>query len=204
MLRPHHISRTSRFLYSEGILPESLLAYLIRGRLQTTIPPSQNPNSTVPEPSEAAAEEMPKLESNSPTASLSKAHPSVTVATAVNFQVQHHQAFVQSFMSSIRHGPIVQQRNEWSRIGQRLTAQNARLDQTQTAGDLLNGKVLIICGEKDAIIKVDEISEDAKDVLEGNVALRYVDAGHEFPITNGEETVEHIWEFWTSGSATPS
>lgn len=62
---------------------------------------------------------------------------------------------------------------------------------------LQNGKVLIICGQHDPIIVKHELVEDATRVLGGNVDFRFVDAGHELPITKSEDVVEHISDFWS-------
>lgn len=65
---------------------------------------------------------------------------------------------------------------------------------------LQNGKVLVICGEHDAIIVKDELIEDAKSVLKGHVDFKVVNGGHEFPITKSDEVVEEIVSFWNGST----
>lgn len=100
-------------------------------------------------------------------------------------------------MSSIRYGPITAQHHDWKQIGQRLAAQNATTNGDVDDAGLQNGKVLIVCGEQDAIIVKDELVQDATRVLQGNVEFRLVDAGHEFPITRAGEVVGCIVGFWS-------
>lgn len=105
----------------------------------------------------------------------------------------------------MRYGPISNQHSHWARIGQRLDAQklNADIDNNsnETKVDegrgMQNGKVLIICGSKDAIILTKELREDAAGCLgEGNFELREVDAGHDLPVTRSGEIGEIVWGFW--------
>jgi len=100
-------------------------------------------------------------------------------------------------MSSIRYGPITAQDHDWTRIAQGLAAQNATTNRDVEDAGLQNGKVLIVCGEHDAIIVKEELMQDATRVLQGNVEFRLVDAGHEFPITRAGEVVGCIMGFWS-------
>ena len=100
-------------------------------------------------------------------------------------------------MSSIRYGPITEQHRDWARIGQRLVTRNVPTNKTPEDEGLQNSKVLIICGEHDSIIIKDEVVEDAARALQENVDFRFVDAGHEFPITKSEEVVKYIADFWS-------
>lgn len=113
------------------------------------------------------------------------------------WQIDSHQGFIKAFMSSIRHGPIHNQHSDWRKIGERLTLQKAVGDEDSGAAGLQNGKVLIILGEKDPIIIVEEMVEDATQVLGlENVRFEICDAGHELPITESAKVVDLIWSFW--------
>lgn len=138
---------------------------------------------------------MPNIESNS-RVPLSQSHPDVTIESAVSWQVDNHDGFVPAFMSSIRHGPITEQHRDWQRIGGRLRKQAG--DDTDSSQDygLENGKVLIVTGHDDVIIKKDELVPDATTVLEGNVVFEFVEAGHELPIIKSAEVVRKIADFW--------
>jgi len=190
LLRPHHISRKSRILYqySDGIVPESILNNAVRRRLKSPIAPTQNQPTTEKTTEQTVIQAEVSMESNS-QAPLSKVHPDITIQAAVAHQLDHHEGFVGAFMSSIRHGPIQNQHEYWRRIGQRLSDRNRRSNQKPE-------KVLIIGGEHDAIIIMDELKEDAAEVLQDNVQFQFINAGHELPITKGEDIVKCIWDFW--------
>lgn len=115
------------------------------------------------------------------------------------WQLQSHPSFIKAFMSSIRHGPITEQHDDWARIGRRLAAQNATTNERFRYAGLREGKVLIVCGERDSIVVKHELMEDAERALMGNVEFRVVDAGHEFPITRTEEVVGFVVNFWSGG-----
>ena len=147
---------------------------------------------------DAVKSEIINLESNDNVV-LSKKHPNITIENAVSHQVDHHDGFVTAFMSSIRHGPITEQHEDWRRIGRGLTEQNQNAGSSSDGegAGWKNGQVLIIVGQHDPIIKTDELVEDATEVLgEGNVEFRYIDAGHEAPIKHGDVVVEYLLEFW--------
>lgn len=196
LLRPHHIARSSRIIYSEGIIPESVLNFFVRRRLKTPLYPNK-PKADEEKQSvtDSVAAETPNIES-SPQTPLSKSHPDVTIESAVSWQVDHHNGFVPAFMSSIRHGPITEQHDDWRIIGRRLTQQAAAGTKGLSEQGLEHGKVLIITGTYDVIIKKDEIVQDATAALEGNVEFKFVDAGHDAPIAKSQDVVRAISEFW--------
>jgi pimeloyl-ACP methyl ester carboxylesterase len=196
LLRPHHIARSSRLIYSEGIIPESILNFFVRRRLKTPLYPNK-PKADEEKQSvtDSVAAEMPNIES-SPQTPLSKSHPDVTIESAVSWQVDNHNGFVPAFMSSIRNGPITEQHDDWRIIGRRLTQQAAAGTKGPYEQGLEHGKVLIITGTEDVIIKKDEIVQDATAALEGNVAFKFIDAGHDAPIAKSQDVVRAISEFW--------
>lgn len=194
LLRPHHISRQSRIIYSEGIIPEPVLHRLIRARLRTPLaaPPKDKANNTnkagrVVDATDAVQAEV-NLESNS-QAVLSKHRPHVTVEAAVAHQLDHHPGFVPAFISSIRNGPIRHEHDRWRIIGERLRRANEAEGSTRN-------KVLIVCGATDPIIIRRELEEDATEVLGGNVEFVVLDAGHEVPVTKGDQVAEAVLDFW--------
>lgn len=188
LLRPYHISKTSHIIYSEGIVPESLLQRLVRQRLRRPMatPLKVDVKDGKVDATEAVQAEV-SLESNS-QAVLSKNRPHVTIEKAVAHQLENHQGFVPAFMSSIRHGPIRFQHDRWRIIGDRLTRENQERGTQK--------KVLIVCGAHDPIIIKQELEEDATELLSGNVEFAVFNAGHEIPITKGDLVVERIMDFW--------
>lgn len=196
LLRPYHIGRSNRLLFSESVIPQSILHYFVKQRLKTPLYPTQlTAQETKSAATAAVAAEMPNLEQNS-RVPLSKSHPNITIEDAVIWQVENHNGFVSAFMSSIRHGPISSQHEDWRRIGRRLTQQAS--DSTDSASEhgLENGKVLIVTGNDDVIIRKNELVPDATAVLEGNVVFKFIEAGHEAPIIKSEDVVREIADFW--------
>ena len=195
LLRPYHISRRSRIIYSEGIIPESVLKFFVHRRLKTLYPTKPKADNEKACATDSVAAELPNLESSRPLP-LSKSRPHVTIEDAVSWQVDHHDGFISAFMSSIRHGPITEQHDDWRIIGRRLTEQAAAGATGTHDRGLEHGKVLIISGKDDAIIKKDELEADATAALYGNVVFNFIDAGHEAPIVKGQDVVDCIAEFW--------
>ncbi|KAH0842367.1 hypothetical protein FOPE_07496 [Fonsecaea pedrosoi] len=189
ILRPYHISRTSHIIYSEGLIPESLLQRLVRKRLRSPMAkPLKKPldKDTTVDATEAVAAEV-NLEANS-QALLSKIRPHVTVEKTVLYQLDNYPGFVAAFMSSIRYGPIRHQHDRWRAFGQHLTRLNEETGKQK--------KVLIVLGTNDPIIIQKEVQEDATEVLSGNVEFAIFEAGHEVPVTKGDQIVARILDFW--------
>lgn len=214
LVREDRLTFTNKFLYNTGLISEKTLENVVRRRLQRGDPPVKAKEVSSEAP---VTEELPKEKLGAvPQAPvLSRARPGITVANIIvssdsptcgmpgihqskqAWQVDVHEGFIKSFISSLRYGPIVGQHADWRRIGERLSAQNASTEARFAERGLQNGKVLIICGSKDALIVQDELVPDATDVLgANNVEFEFFDAGHELPVTKGEQIVNSVWEFW--------
>jgi pimeloyl-ACP methyl ester carboxylesterase len=199
LIRMHNISRGNRLIYSEGVIPEFILSAAVKRRLKTPLYPTKVPklDESKTGAAEAAAAELPPTES-SPKVPLSRSRPNITIEKCAVFQVDHHKGFVPAFISSIRFGPITGQHKYWKRIGQRLTQQKGKAWNEEFTDGLEKGKVLIVTGNNDPIIKKKELIEDATSVFEGNVVFRFIEAGHEAPVLKGDEVVRHILQFWNT------
>jgi pimeloyl-ACP methyl ester carboxylesterase len=213
LIRPYHVGWRSKVLYSEGWLPEFLLEYLVKWRLQPQVG-SKHPNSSMAKDANIAMRaEAPSVERSKPkgnsdaskgdsydNAILSKRYPHITVSLAVAWQVANHAGFIPAFMSSIRYAPIYNQHTVWAIVGSRLSEQKANPANEEAAKrGLHKSKVLMILGATDPIIVAEEASEDTKAVLgEGNVEIAVLYAGHELPITKSAEVAKVIWQFWTT------
>ncbi|KAI9815951.1 MAG: hypothetical protein M1827_001943 [Pycnora praestabilis] len=192
IIRPKHINGTSKFLYSTGLVPESLLQWLVKRRLGAG--PMFKSKGEKAGAGEAANEELPKQSLSGPgNITLSKSQLEMDVAAAVDWQIHHHQGFIPAFMSSIRFAPITGQQSIWKLIGDRLSS-----SKTGTESSLTTGKVLVVVGETDPIIIKDELRQDATELFGGedNIEFRVIQAGHEFPISKSEETVNYISNSW--------
>lgn len=220
LLRDKHISLQTRFLYSNGLLPECVLKFLVKRRLSAG--PLVTPGKEEEEEEEEAkkdegggsnkkfsaedaiTEELVASQGKNGGAGdgvpvLSRNHPGVSLANAVNWQVSRHVGFVHSFMSSMRFGPILKRRQvgAWERLGGFLAVAKQQ-ESGGGGGDggvtLTGDKVFVVCGNNDPIIVRDELVEDASAALRGNVQFKFLDAGHEFPSTKYDEVAQFIWE----------
>ncbi|KAJ5095890.1 hypothetical protein NUU61_005246 [Penicillium alfredii] len=192
LVRDSQISFQSRLLYSRGLMPERLLGYLVGRRLRAGPLVGPKPKSEKLNAADALTEELP-TQSAANVQILSRAYPHINVPSAVAWQVNNHAGFVHAFMSSMRHGPILGQRqwNTWARLGTYLTQSSVSGNpgEKRLSGD----KVHILGGSNDAIIIKDELIVDATAALGGNAAFKFYDAGHEFPSTKYEEVASYIW-----------
>lgn len=188
LIRDEHISFQSRFLYSHGLVPESILTALVRRRLTAgpLIKPKHKPDEKV-SAEDALTEELAKQKDGKQV--LSRAYPNLTLANAVNWQVHTHPGFVHSFMSSMQHAPILKQRQllTWRRLGRQIASASA-------GKGLTPDKVLILGGDHDPIIVKNELIEDAEVTLGRDVVFKFFDAGHEFPSTKYDEVAQFIQE----------
>ncbi|KAF5855016.1 hypothetical protein ETB97_010284 [Aspergillus alliaceus] len=195
LLRDSQISFQSRLLYSRGLIPEHVLGFLVGRRLRAGPLTTPKPKNEKISAADALTEELPS-QNGTTTQLLSRAYPHVTVPGAVKWQVNHHAGFVHAFMSSMRHGPILQQRQQksWERLGGFLSAQSKLSPEEQRNNGLPSDKVLIMCGEHDSIIVKDELVPDATSALQGNVEFKYFNAGHEFPSTKYDDVAQALME----------
>jgi pimeloyl-ACP methyl ester carboxylesterase len=199
LLRPNRVSLRTKILYSKSMLPEPLLIYLVRKRLRGFVAP---PNSR----SSGHADIQPAVPAKANVfghepqsdAKLPQTPSELDPARIVEFQVQHHLAFVRAYMSSMRYGPIMKEQAAWKRIGQRLSLQKQTKEDGRSAVGLDRGKVLVICANEDTSIISNELLPDATIVFEGNVEFQHFDAGHDVPISKSTEVADAIWEFWSA------
>lgn len=216
LIREDKISFTNKLLYNTGLINETTLESIIKRKLKRGDPPTKAKAVSADAP---VAGELPKEKLGAvPSAPvLSRARPGITfskivVSTCSNvfksqklinqiksqaWQIDAHQGFVKSFMSSIRYGPITNQHSDWQRIGKRLSAQNASSEERYQIEGLQNGKVLILCGKTDALINSEELLPDATGALgANNVRFEFFDAGHELAVTKSAQIVDCVWAFW--------
>lgn len=195
LLRDSHISFQSRLLYSRGLMPENILSFLVSRRLRAGPLVRPKVNKEKFNAADALTEEL-SSQGAAEIQVLSREYPSINIPSAVSWQVNNHSGFVHAFMSSMRHGPILGQRqwSTWARLGEHLSAQNNIPLGDKSIKGLPSDKVHILCGNTDAIIIKDELVTDATAVLGGNAIFKFYDAGHEFPSTKYDEVAAYIWK----------
>lgn len=174
-------------------MPENILSSLVRRRLKAGPLASPKPKHEKLNAADVLTEELPS-QSAAATQILSREYPQINIPSTVAWQVNNNIGFVHAFMSSMRYGPILRERqwNTWVRLGEYLTAQNsASSNEDKRPAD---NKVHILCGNNDSIIVKSELVQDATAALDGNVVFKFYEAGHEFPSTKYEEVASYIFD----------
>ncbi|ETS86646.1 hypothetical protein PFICI_00474 [Pestalotiopsis fici W106-1] len=206
LIRAANIGRASRLVFTSGLVPERLLEGLTRRRLRAPIGNAvakrrraSSVSSVTNGGAVAAAAAATTLEL--PGASMDKEgyvdvavqevvdddtpnSPSpieAKIASYVRWMLDYHTGFVPSFMSTIRHGPLLEQHHYWRELAKREP-----------------GTTAVILGRQDELIQKADYKEDALPLMggEGNVFWRVVSGGHNMPFTNSSEVIEAIHEFW--------
>lgn len=185
LVRKANNSWRTALLYSRGIFPERLLQYLVRRRWE----PVKVPKQELVEQAELGRKEA----SEDPFDGAILA-PGVTVADVMAWQLGHHRGFIPAVMSCMRYGPIHERYEEWGRLGAMLVERR----KDAALPGLLGGKVLLVLGNDDSIVKKEIIVPDVQRALGAEEAVEVVvlDAGHEVGITMGTEVAEAAMEFW--------
>ncbi|KAI9796964.1 MAG: hypothetical protein M1833_005910, partial [Piccolia ochrophora] len=170
-------------LLSYGLLPESILRWRISRQLNKLKETSEEQNTITEVP-------VKSVESTSP-ASDSRPRLELDSSEVVAWQLRHHPGFPTAYLSSLERGPVIEQHAYYRRLGRTLSADRKALRGDASASvrpRLGDSKVLVILGEADKVIEKDETVEDAIGTLGvDNVEFRFVDAGHDFPITRAKE-----------------
>lgn len=198
LIRSEHSTWGTKILYS-GLLPNSLVESIVKKRL------SSNPNiRTTPQNASPAAKgdapeddvmsgEVPNSSSLLPQAF---GHP-IDVEAVLQWQMEHHEGFITSFISCFLNGPVNNQHERWATIARRLRQWKA----ANGGQGLQCGKVLAAVGSTDAVIKTWEWKEDVLKILNPDeLDILSLEAGHEVPITRSKEIVEWIYQHWSTGA----
>lgn len=212
LIRPGHVSWSSRVLYSTGIFPEWVLEALVRRRLMPAASKQAATETTLA--SEVAGVKIPpkKKHKNSDAnggdgwddAVLLSRRPGHTVSAVMDWQLRHHHGFISAFMSSIRHAPIYERQEEWRAFGE-LLAERRDADWEQTEDrlpGLKGGRALLVLGSQDPVIVKEELIHDATAVLgEDGFEAVVLKCGHELVMTNSVEVASVMMNFWKRSCA---
>ncbi|KAK4240841.1 Alpha/Beta hydrolase protein [Achaetomium macrosporum] len=197
LIRPESFGLLARAVFTSGLVPPRLLAWITRHRLKKPIRSSGkrgNNSSTIPTPNNHEVTTTPKPDPIA--ASLSETAPLLAdssfspeprnaleqrVLRSVHWQLAHHAGFVPAFMSCIRDGPMMGQQDVWRKLADRAP-----------------GTTAIILGEGDEIIDPEEYAADALPLLGGREKVRWalVPGGHDFPMTFAEEALGEMYKAW--------
>lgn len=198
LIRRHHVGWKSRLLYSRGLLPERLLAMLVRRRLR--------------QPQEQTS----RFGGNSDvhggdgfdSAVLAKDRPEVTVAAVCSWQLEQHQGFLPAFMDSLRDAPIYEQQALWRALSRQLATRRADADADSDADaeaaesdrpSRKVGKALLIVGSADPVVVKEEVIPDVHAALgDEGVDVVIIEGGHEIPITESTAIAEAAVQYWST------
>ncbi|KAL8714555.1 MAG: hypothetical protein Q9220_001503 [cf. Caloplaca sp. 1 TL-2023] len=178
-------------MQSKGVVPDSVFEWYYRWKLA----PAQDPDADVA--SGVIEDDLPVAEQGQIPI---KVRGDLDVARTVAWQMKNHLGYIQSYVSSLRNGPISRQHESWIRMSRAMHSD----DDMTTKGSvdaLMTTKLelLIVCAKNDPIIVADELRQDVEELLKGvkSFTFKLVDAEHDFPITKSETVVEMVLEFWT-------
>ncbi|KAI5927744.1 Alpha/Beta hydrolase protein [Camillea tinctor] len=188
LIRPENIGRASRLVFTSGLVPERLLAWLTHRRLRAPIddavakrPRPRAHSHTKEDYIDVAVQDA------EPTSTTTPAAPTpfeLQIADFVHWSLDHNAGFVPAMMSTIRSAPLMAQHGHWRRLAQRGPARTA-----------------VLLGEEDSLVQRHDYEEDALPLLGGreNVFWRVLPGTHNFPFTHGSYVVSAIEEFWAQG-----
>ncbi|KAI1780198.1 alpha/beta-hydrolase [Hypoxylon cercidicola] len=214
LIRPYHVSWQSWLLYKSGLLPNSLVEWLVRRRIR----PKDEDREAGPRPRQstrvdiASAETKKYLPNGDSDASggeefdsarISRFRPGVTVSSVIRWQIDNHRGFIPAFISSMRNAPIYAPQEDWRVLAAILRERRERGScETEIPPLGLHlGKILMVLGEDDPIVIKDETIEDARKVLGADgVEFVALPQGHELPITNSYGVANAMENFWRQQS----
>lgn len=192
LIRAENIGRASRLVFTSGIIPERILAWLTKRRLRQ---PIDNAVSKRRKLSTAGAASKPLLqgegkedyidvavqEAVDPADAPVQTPFELKVIRFVHWTLDFHRGFVQAFMSTIQYAPLMDQQHYWRQLAKRKP-----------------GTTAVLLGKDDNLIQREDYAEDALPLLGGekNVFWRIVPGAHNFPFTHAPSALERIYEFW--------
>ncbi|KAI0600175.1 Alpha/Beta hydrolase protein [Biscogniauxia sp. FL1348] len=185
LIRPENIGRASRLVFTSGIVPERLLAWLTHRRLRAPIDDavakrprrhSSSQEKGKEDYIDVAVQEAVEAESDPAPTPME-----LQIASFVHWSLDHNAGFVPAMMSTIRSAPLMGQHAQWRSLARRGPARTA-----------------VLLGAGDSLVQRHDYEEDALPLLGGreNVFWRVLPGSHNFPFTHGEHAVRAIEEFW--------
>ncbi|KAI0200178.1 Alpha/Beta hydrolase protein [Astrocystis sublimbata] len=188
LIRPANIGRLSRLLFTSGLVPERILAWMTKSRLRTPIDNAvSKKRSPVKKALTPIAEEKEDLidvaiqETVDPPSQASPTPFERDVIEFVHWSLDYNEGFVPSMMSTIRFAPLMDQHQYWRLLAKRKP-----------------GTTAVLIGEEDNLIQSEDYEEDALPLIGGrnNVFWRTVPGAHNFPFTHPRGVLKALYEFW--------
>ena len=90
------------------------------------------------------------------------------------------------------------QNEDWERVGKIIKGEVVATKTASTSLRLQGGRILAIFGIDDNIINSREVSQDLLRLIGAaeSTEIRWVSGGHDFPVHQSDEVVDHIASFW--------
>lgn len=172
----------SLFIFKSGFVPERILAYLTRIRLQQPIAASRKAKEVSPS---AAAADIAATEATSDSETQKTDGSSIPfeqhVLMYVRWMALHHTGFIPAFMSSIRWSPLTDQHESWKLLARRKP-----------------GSTMVLLAQNDEIIDVKSYEREGLPLMGGkeNVIWKVLPGTHDFVMTHSERILKEMDELW--------
>jgi pimeloyl-ACP methyl ester carboxylesterase len=169
----------SLFIFKSGFVPERILAYLTRHRLQQPIAASRKPKEA--SPTSTAAEVAIAEASSTPEKTDDSIPLEQHVLMYVRWMALHHRGFIPAFMSAIRYSPLIDQHESWRLLARRKA-----------------GSTMILLAQNDEIIDVDGYERVGLPLVGGkdNVVWKVLPGTHDFVMTHPDNILKEMDELW--------
>ncbi|GAP91689.1 putative alpha beta hydrolase family protein [Rosellinia necatrix] len=182
VIRPENIGRMSRLVFTSGLVPERLLAWMTKSRLRKPIDNAVSKRRPAAGGGKEGLVDVAVQEAVDPPATQEPPTPfELEVVDYVHWSLDHNDGFVPAMMSTIRHAPLMDQQPYWRRLSRRRP-----------------GTTAVLIGRDDNLIQREDYEEDALPLIGGrdNVFWRIVPGAHNFPFTHPDGALKAIYEFW--------
>ncbi|KAI0416103.1 Alpha/Beta hydrolase protein [Xylaria grammica] len=187
LIRPENIGRLSRLIFTSGLVPERLLAWMTKSRLRSPIDNAVSKRRPAPNQTLSLAEDKEDFvdvavqEVADPPAQQSPTPFELDVVSFVHWSLDHNEGFVPAMMSTIRYAPLMEQHQYWRLLAKRKP-----------------GTTAVLIGRDDNLVQREDYEEDALPLVGGrdNVFWRIVPGAHNFPFTHSQSALKAIYEFW--------
>ncbi|KAI0465772.1 Alpha/Beta hydrolase protein [Xylaria cf. heliscus] len=187
LIRPENIGRLSRLIFTSGVVPERLLAWMTKSRLRSPIDNAVSKRRSAANKALSPGEEKEDFvdvavqETLEPPTQQSPTPFETEVVSFVLWSLDYNEGFVPSMMSTIRYAPLMEQQQYWRLLAKRKP-----------------GTTAVLIGRDDNLVQREDYEEDALPLIGGkdNVFWRIVPGAHNFPFTHSRTALQAIYEFW--------
>ncbi|KAI1197726.1 Alpha/Beta hydrolase protein [Nemania serpens] len=185
LIRPENIGRVSRLIFTSGLVPERLLAWMTKRRLRMPIDNAvakRRPAVKKALPIEEK-EDMIDIAVQETVDTPAQEIPTpfeLDVVSFVHWSIDYNEGFVPAMMSTIKDGPLMEQQQHWRLLAKRKP-----------------GTTAVLIGRDDNLVQPEDYEEDALPLIGGrdHVFWRLVPGAHNFPFTHSSSALEAIYEF---------